>query len=145
MKKCTRCNKQKSLDSFQKRAASKDGLTASCKQCLSVYDKKRAKLPHRVKLRIDYSKSEAGIKSGNKAKQLWIDRNPIKRNASIIARNAVRDGRLIKPSVCEVCESEPRILHGHHDDYALPLVVRWLCPACHTKWHKENGQGKNAG
>lgn len=46
---------------------------------------------------------------------------------------AVKVGRLVKPSRCSGCGrfvSRAR-LHGHHDDYAKPLDVRWLCAKCH--------------
>lgn len=35
---------------------------------------------------------------------------------------------------CEVCGA-PRA-HAHHDDYSLPLDVRWLCPIHHAEVHK---------
>ena len=61
MKTCTRCGKEKGLSAFQIRKASNDGLTASCKKCLSDYEKTRANLPHRVKARELYSKSKNGL------------------------------------------------------------------------------------
>jgi hypothetical protein len=53
-------------------------------------------------------------------------------------RNAVRDGRVVKPSLCSQCGSEtpPRRLHGHHHDYSMPLEVTWLCYQCHAVQHR---------
>lgn len=49
MKVCTKCGVEKDNSCFQKRQASKDGFTASCKKCLS---KERAdKLKKRKKKR----------------------------------------------------------------------------------------------
>jgi hypothetical protein len=108
------------------------------------YDNDRANLPHRVKARHEYAKTDKGKEAGNRAKVNYTKRNPIKRMASTIVGNAVRDGKISKPEACEDCSSKPNRLHGHHDDYAYPLVVRWLCPGCHNKWHKINGEGLNA-
>ena len=33
------------------------------------------------------------------------------------------------------CERCGRYAIAHHDDYALPLDVRWLCPRHHSLWH----------
>ncbi len=50
---------------------------------------------------------------------------------------AVRHGKLKRPndSVCQKCGA--RKAHKHHDDYAKPLEVMYLCPTCHCKRHKE--------
>lgn len=143
-KECRSCNTVKNSLEFCRRTASVDGLSAKCKECQKEYDRRRANLPHRVKARSDYAKTEQGLAAGSRAKKAWIDRNTIKRAASTIVGNAVRDGRILKQDSCEQCKSKPSRLHGHHDDYAFPLVVRWLCPGCHNKWHKENGEGANA-
>ena len=159
MKECFKCREAKPLSEFYKHKQMKDGRLNKCKECnkkdvrknyrenidhYKEYEKARAGLPHRVKAREDYAKTEEGIKKGNEAKNNWTRRNPIKKMASTIVGNAVRDGKISKPSNCEACNSEPSRLHGHHDDYAFPLVVRWLCPGCHSKWHKVNGEGLNA-
>ena len=158
-KKCFKCEKTKPLECFYRHSGMADGRLNKCKDCnkkdvsrnyranidhYREYDKARACLPHREKARDDYSKTEPGKESANKSGKAWARRNPIKRMASTIVGNAVRDGKLIKPDSCERCTSRPNRLHGHHDDYAYPLVVRWLCPGCHNKWHKENGAGLNA-
>lgn len=54
---------------------------------------------------------------------------------------AIEEGRLQK-GCCEVCGKSETF--GHHDDYAQPLNVRWLCRYHHWRWHNENGYGANA-
>lgn len=51
----------------------------------------------------------------------------------------------MRPSRCEKCKKKPPPLsngksgiQAHHDDYNLPLVVRWLCKGCHFKWHQKH-------
>jgi hypothetical protein len=158
-KKCFKCEEVKTLECFYKHSGMSDGRVNKCKDCnkkdvranyranidhYKEYEKARAGLPHRVKARDDYSKTEEGKKALNRGSKAWQRRNPIKRMASTIVGNAVRDGKILKPEYCEDCNNKPNRLHGHHNDYAYPLVVRWLCPACHNKWHKENGEGLNA-
>lgn len=144
MKICGSCKQELGDLAFGVRKASKDGLAARCKHCQSVYDKTRANAPHRVKAREQYQNTERGRKAGNEAKRRYTERNAIKRGAHILLGNAIRDGKVDRPSSCESCGSKPFTIHGHHDDYALPLVVRWLCPGCHCQWHKQNGEGKNS-
>ena len=126
MKTCNTCGKDKQEDEFHKRAASRDGLAAKCKMCQKEYDKKRANLPHRVKARKEYMNTEAGKISHIRATKKWQSKNTRKRKAHIAVGNAIRDGKLIKPRYCELCDCELN-LEAHHDDYDKPLDVRWLC------------------
>jgi len=108
------------------------------------YDKKRFKDDPRVKERhLRYQKSDEGRMAGNKAKRKWCENNLVKRSAAQIIGNSVRDGKIIKPDTCETCGIKHDRIHGHHDDYAYPMTVRWLCPKCHNTWHKENGSALN--
>ena len=157
-KKCFKCGEIKPLSAFYKHKKMADGRVNKCKECnkldvrnnyranIDYYkerEKVRAALPHRVEARKRYAKTDEGKSSGNRAKKAWGKRNPIKRGAAIVVGNAVRDGKLIKPDSCSKCSNTPSSLHAHHDDYAFPLAVRWLCPGCHTAWHKENGEAAN--
>ena len=139
-KQCTRCKEIKVFSDFQKRSMSKDGMTAACKKCLSAYDKSRANKPHRIEMRAEYAKTDAGREKGASAKARYIEKNPIKRAAHVIAGNAIRSGAIVKHP-CEYCGSID--VHAHHDDYHYPLAVRWLCPKHHKQWHEENGEGLN--
>ena len=52
------------------------------------------------------------------------------------ARYALKTGKIIKPSVCEVdgCNSTDIVIH--HYDYDRPLDVMWVCFKCHHKIHR---------
>lgn len=52
---------------------------------------------------------------------------------------ALTQGRLVRQS-CEQCGHAKA--QAHHDDYAKPLEVRWLCVSCHRVWHWHN-EAKN--
>lgn len=149
-KVCKRCGKRKKTSDFYNR-------DTSCKKCriacvkeyrrrnaekVREYDKSRGMLPHRVEARAAYQKTEAGKAAKRRANEKQMRLHPIKRGARVMVGNAVRDGRLRKPKRCEGCKKERR-LHGHHDDYARPLDVRWLCTTCHRAWHAEHGEGLN--
>lgn len=60
-----------------------------------------------------------------------------KQKARAAVKNAIRDGRLIKPSHCENCCFDYE-LQAHHEDYAKPFEIKWLCVYCHNNVHKES-------
>lgn len=139
MKKCSNCGAEKPLTGYQKRKASKDGLTASCKTCLKERDRIRSQDPERKLSKQVYARGK-GREVCNACKRRYTERNQKKRSVHIMTGNAIRDGKLIK-CPCEVCGSIS--VQAHHDDYDKPLEVRWLCPIHHEEWHKENGPGLN--
>jgi len=141
MKYCSTCETNKSLSTFSKRKASKDGYAHRCRVCQKVYDKARSKDPHREEARRVYAQTDEGRISGNKAKAEYRKRNPGKAKAHAIVNRAIRAGNLFKKP-CAKCGSTA-CLHAHHDDYLEPLNVRWLCPGCHSQWHRDNGPGLN--
>lgn len=50
-------------------------------------------------------------------------------------REAVSRGLLTRQP-CESC-GEAKV-HAHHEDYAQPLLVRWLCGRCHREVHQKS-------
>ncbi len=62
----------------------------------------------------------------------WRAANPQAVRAHWIVQEAMRQGKLERQP-CEECGEAKT--HAHHDDYAKPLAVRWLCPACHRRHH----------
>ena len=157
-KKCFKCNETKQLTEFYKHKKMQDGTLNKCKECTKrdsamvrhsnleyykEYDRKRASLPHRVKLREEITKKwkeDPELKKRNaELKRKWSINNSDKKAAHTITGNAIRDGRLIKNN-CEIC-GESKV-DAHHDDYTKPLEVRWLCRKHHAEHHKKERESK---
>ena len=61
-------------------------------------------------------------------------RAPERTEARRIMYNALRTGKLKRPSECEGCSMTVPV-QGHHYDYKKPLDVHWLCRLCHQAEH----------
>ena len=133
MKKCSSCNGEKSESEFQIRRASKDGLTASCKECLRARD--AARYPKEREARLLQSKAYMSTPRGKavhkKAIKAWQEKNAIRRAAHVIFGNAIKNGKIMKQP-CFVCGKKAE---AHHPDYSRPLDVVWLCPTHHKEVH----------
>jgi hypothetical protein len=150
--KCKRCEAEKDslVDFYVNDKTCKDCRKALVREnrkknadYYREYDRKRFKEDPKVRARHKaYQETDKGRESVRKAKNKWRENNLIKRAVHVITGNAIRDGK-IKKGPCEVCGSDERI-HAHHDDYAQPLSVRWLCAKHHEEWHNNNGEGANA-
>lgn len=134
-KTCFKCEEQKPLSEFYRHKMMADGHLNKCKDCAKIdvrrhrienpervreYDRKRAKLPHRVAMRKASFERE------------W-DRHHDRMKARNAVSNAVRDGRLEKQP-CAFCGCQDG-LEAHHHDYSKPLDVTWLCRPCHRRFH----------
>ena len=147
MKPCIACGNEFELDGFYTHSQMADGHLNKCKSCckkqstarrqakleeIKAYDRKRGKLPHRLKANRD--RQHENPIPHLKANQAYIQRNPDKAAAWLAVADALEDGTLIKQP-CEVCGEKK--VHGHHDDYSKPLEVKWLCDKHHKALHKE--------
>lgn len=127
--KCNTCQVEKSPADFYARSrvckacrcAAARANRASRIEEAREYDRRRASLPHRVE-------------NARRVIAAWKLRHPDRRAAQIAVGNAVRDGLLQPPPVCELpgCDKAPE---AHHPDYSAPLSVTWLCPAHHKQAH----------
>ena len=139
MKTCFKCGKQQPLTSFYKHPAMADGHMGKCKECTKAdvaanrllnidkvreYDRKRALLPHRVKMAANVNK-------------IWRQEDRRRVRCHNAVSRAIRRGALERLS-CEVCGSTKTV--AHHDDYDKPLAVRWLCQAHHKQHHFNQGR-----
>lgn len=128
MKRCFKCGTEKPRSEFYRHAQMGDGLLGKCKECTKLdmridrhtkprvreYDRQRAGLPHRMKLRASVTRS-------------WRAEHPERSRAHNMAAKA----GIQEPECCEGC-GLPKRLEKHHPDYSKPLLVVWLCKPCHA-------------
>ncbi len=74
-----------------------------------------------------YSKTEQHKQKRRK----YYKRNKEKVRARGLARYALRKNKIKRKFNCEICNKKESPLHMHHEDYKKPLVVKFLCFACH--------------
>jgi ribosomal protein S27AE len=116
LRRCYACGESKSLDRFVAYSKRASGRTHRCKLCAS-----RAALEGKRLRRTDN-----------------VRKKDCARHAVL---RAIKNGVLQRRS-CEICGNER--VEAHHDDYDLPLKVRWLCNTHHHDWHSKHGEGANA-
>lgn len=110
-----------------------DGHLNKCKKCCIAAEKRRRNSPEfreRILSRDkDRSKTverkQAVLETQRKRRAKYPEKNRARNAIS----NAIRDGKIVRQP-CEVCGGKAQ---AHHDDYAKPLEVRWLC----FKHHRE--------
>jgi hypothetical protein len=134
MKRCFKCGEEKARSEFYAHPMMADGLLSKCKECT----KKDVRANRIVKFgqRIAYERMRN--KTGKRRKAMaeyhkrTLTANPLRAAAWRAVSRAIRSGRLV-PMPCQKC-GEPQT-EAHHDDYAKPLEVRWLCHLCHREEH----------
>jgi hypothetical protein len=122
-KTCGRCRRDLLTSEFNVDRHAKSGLRSQCKECMTLERSAR--------------RDQAKAWRGKPEVRAWYrayrvaggERERLQR----AARNAAR---ALPRQPCEKCGAQKA--HAHHDDYSKPLVVRWLCPADHVEWHRNN-------
>jgi hypothetical protein len=154
-KRCYGCNETKPQGAYARNRRRPDGRQALCRDCVKKhYEANRDPIrqhqrntwstyaeANRQRLREKDRARRAANPGGDAAyrltyKELYAPK--------IAAGNAIRSqiltGRVAKQP-CEVCGDEKA--DAHHDDYAKPLDVRWLCRKHHRQWHAKHGSAPN--
>jgi hypothetical protein len=142
-KLCKKCLVVKDISEFYGHSQMGDGHISKCKECTKAdvrenraksleyyrqYDRKRWD-----------ERGRRGVVSAasTERSQRWIAKNPEKRQAHIVVGNAIKAGRITRPSRCSACHSECRP-DAHHEDYSKPFEIVWLCRKCHgDTWKKD--------
>lgn len=141
-KTCSKCGQTKPTALFYERKNGKEGLRPSCKHCCNethrVYVQSLCGKESKKKASYRYKKTPRGREAERQSKYRYGEKYPERRRAHNQTSVAIRSGRLVRQP-CEVCGDEPT--HAHHNDYARPLDVRWLCRHHHDLHHKELRDG----
>jgi len=134
MKTCFKCKIEKPIDEFYKHPQMGDGHLNKCKECtkrdVSVYRMKNPELVlarYRAKYKGEFR--QRMLKSARD----WGKSHQHLRSAHDKVQAAVRSGDLVRRP-CEFCGCAVSV--AHHEDYAKPLDVMWLCNPCHKSLHK---------
>lgn len=141
VKRCSVCHETKPLDEFEVRSSRPCGRGCRCKPCMA--NKAAAYYRRHLSERREYARKRhperRDRRGAYKRETYWerLAREPEKERARIQLRSAVASGTVAKASHCEECGATG-LLHGHHDDYSKPLVVVWLCRACHGRRHRKD-------
>lgn len=130
MKICLKCGVEKPLTEFNRASKARDGLRTRCRDCCRAYGAVWRAAHPEVKARWVAANREKFVVYAMRQ----VRRDPEKRAARMQVFYAIARGEMARPLSCPVCGATRRI-HAHHDDYAKPLDVRWLCPKCHQAEH----------
>lgn len=130
---CRECGRELPVSEFNKKRCSKDGLQERCRECFSVYNRKRY-ASNREKFKSDVRRYRQENPCNELETRLKAcKKNPTAKNAYMAIDAAIRAGVLERPERCSGCgcsNAEHRI-EAHHSDYSDPLNVIWLCTPCH--------------
>lgn len=139
-KTCFKCSRLLPISDFYRHKRMSDGTLNKCKECTrndvstnyrkrhgyyAAYELERKRRPERKLQKKEYKKRRR-------------QRNPDKDKARNKLSNAIRDGRVIRPEMCQMCGKSCKP-EAHHTDYSRPLDVLWLCFIC----HRTHGHGQS--
>lgn len=125
LKQCKACGVFKDTILFGNDRSRADGLWVYCKDC----DRAR----HRVRNRKRWENEEY---RSSFYRMIKNSGNQFKKTQRSKLRRAVLENKIFKPSSCESCSKETKLIDGHHFDYARAFDVAWLCKRCHANIHR---------
>lgn len=140
MKTCFKCDRTLPRSAFYRHSQMRDGLLGKCKDCTrrDVSANRHRRYAHYLEYERRRSENGKRLSSIRSRASSWRKANPVAVRAHRAVAKALRTGQLVR-GACAVCGGRPT--HAHHNDYARPLEVTWLCVPCHRSVHaKEHGQ-----
>lgn len=138
-KRCSRCKVDLPASEFNRHSTNKDGLQTTCRRCQLLRNREwREKNPEAAtELRRRYRARHLDeVRERRRNEKIA---HPEHHRARRAVQQAVREGRIVKPSACTECGIETPDLQGHHEDYSRRYDVMWLCSSCHGAKHRRVG------
>ena len=156
IKRCSSCKTGKPMDSFHRDRSTRDGRQGYCKTCRKERYSLFMRDPRYGTARRESRRAGAKRRNGERPEmdrrcsREYRARHPDRTRARDKLHNAVEYGSLVKPNTCSCCNrpTPKQKPHGHHEDYAKPFEVEWLCSGCHyarTVELRAKGEGKTDG
>lgn len=156
-KRCPRCKAVKPVSAFGKHKGQRYDLACYCKPCANEYNRPRKRKPRKwwegtgvkpcavcqaVKALSEFRrvKENKDGRSGT-CKACRKLKYGHKEQARRIVNNRIKRGIIQRASACQQC-GRPGKMQGHHEDYAQPLKVVWLCSKCHWVVHRAKERSK---
>lgn len=134
-KVCFKCDRLLPISSFYRHSQMADGHLGKCKECART--DVRANYYTRREQYIAYERRRAKTEHRKKQQLLVLQKmrreHPERSRARAMVSRAISRGLLAR-GLCEVCGAKAE---AHHDDYARPLDVRWLCSTHHKSLHRK--------
>lgn len=133
-KDCFKCGRHFPLSEYYRHPGMGDGRLGKCKECT------KQDVHQNYLLRVDQYKAYERERNRKPERRVaTVERQRRRRvteaekyKARQAVSNALRNGKL-KRLPCEVCGNKD--VEAHHEDYAKPLDVKWLCFLHHRQAH----------
>ena len=143
-KRCQKCGRIKEMARFAVTRANPDGKSSRCRECSNKRGAQfRAENPHygrewaarNAEALRDYHKQYYRAHRSTTLERRARSRrdHPDRYAAHRATTKAISRGALVRQP-CEFCGATEDV-HAHHEDYARPLDVHWLCRSCHGRLH----------
>lgn len=152
MKVCVKCGVAKDESEFYAR----DKKCKECRRALAIWYRNQRVEYYREQGRKRYSENKEYYRQKDKERKQrlkiedheryaettyrranrWRKANAQKMKAWQLFDDAIRYGKIVRPTICSRCGAEGKI-EGHHEDYSKPYDVLWLCSKCHHDLHAE--------
>lgn len=136
---CRCCKQMLLLESFYRYKNGPSGRASRCKACQRKLRRNQSE-ETRAKVLKEQRKRRTANAEHDNARQREYRKRPgyaTKSSARSALNQAVRNGTLERPTVCENCQREDIEIQAHHWDYSKPLDVHWLCTRCHGLRHRD--------